>query len=221
METVLDAAKQMDLIETINTGVSIYRCVNYLDWNSTPIGFTNIPATMIGTAPAKLVDDNRMSEKGDMMFYGAFSKEIAMREVGPNGNRPATIGTFHTNKRIRILNLANISNWKCPSVFDVAQRERRSTWFFLREFMLNISQPETKSYKPTQVFNKYIQRKTKLSGIMYRSAKSENRSKNDFGWSDNCVVLYVTNRDCIDEGDVGTEKRVQLVMEAEPVQVRF
>ena len=155
------------------------------------------------------------------MFYGAFSKEIAMREVGPNGNRPATIGTFHTNKRIRILNLANISNWKCPSVFDVAQRERRSTWFFLREFMLNISQPETKSYKPTQVFNKYIQRKTKLSGIMYRSAKSENRSKNDFGWSDNCVVLYVTNRDCIDEGDVGTEKRVQLVMEAEPVQVRF
>ena len=87
--------------------------------------------------------------------------------------------------------------------------------------MLNISQPETKSYKPTQVFNKYIQRKTKLSGIMYRSAKSENRSRNDFGWGDNCVVLYVTNRDCIDEGDVGTEKRVQLVMEAEPVQVRF
>ena len=221
LENVLEVAEKMYLAETINTGVPIYRCVNYIDWNSTPIGFTTIPATMIGTAPAKLVNDNRMSEKGDMMFYGAFSKEIAMREVGPNGNRPATIGTFHTNKRIRILNLANISNWKCPSVFDVAQRERRSTWFFLREFMLNISQPETKSYKPTQVFNKYIQRKTKLSGIMYRSAKSENRSRNDFGWGDNCVVLYVTNRDCIDEEDVGTEKRVQLIMEAEPVQVRF
>ena len=221
LETVLEAAKEMNLIETINTGVSIYRCVNYIKWNNKPEGFTTIPATMIGTAPAKLVNDNRMSEKGDMMFYGAFSKEIAMREVGGNENNPATIGTFHANKRIRILNLANISNWKCPSVFDIAQRERRSTWFFLQEFMLNISQLDTKSYKPTQVFNKYIQRKTNLSGIMYRSAKAENHFGNDFGRSDNCVVLYVTNRDCIDEGDVGTKERVQLVMEAEPVQVEF
>lgn len=221
LETVLDAAKQMDLIETINTGVSIYRCVNYIDWNSTPIGFTTIPATMIGTAPAMFVNDNRMSEKGDMMFYGTFSKGIAMREVGTNGNYPATIGRFHTNKRIRILNLANISNWKCPSVFDIEQREKRSIWFFLGEFMLSISQPGTKRYKPTQVFNKYIQRKTKLSGIMYRSAKAEKRFGNDFDRSDNCMVLYVTNRDCIDEGDAGTKERVQLVMEAKPVQVRF
>ena len=44
-------------------------------------GLSFIPATLVGTASAKLVKDNRMSEVGDMMFYGADDKKIAMIEV--------------------------------------------------------------------------------------------------------------------------------------------
>jgi hypothetical protein len=34
-----------------------------------------IPASLVGTAPALATSNNRMSEKGDMMFYGAFTEK--------------------------------------------------------------------------------------------------------------------------------------------------
>lgn len=216
LSMVYKYCKKMNLI-TILYGLSsqyypasIYRCVDYLEKNPHFAELDFIPATLVGTAPAKNVSDNRMSEKGDMMFYGADDVQTALAEVGKNKNHPsypATIGTFRPNKRFRVLNLTNIDKWKLPSIFDIEHEVERSTFFFLKEFMERISEEKKDSsdYKPTQVFTKYIQRNTDLQGIKYNSSRVREGNRG-------CYVLFVVNRDCLDNGDKTDSSRNQLVM---------
>ncbi len=63
------------------------------------------------------------------MFYGADDKDTALAEVGRNGDfpsYPATIGTFFSNKQLRILDLSRIDIDSLPSIFDINQEEKRS-----------------------------------------------------------------------------------------------
>lgn len=185
---------------------AIYRCVNYLDYNQSVDGLKFIPATLIGTAPPKKIEDNRMSERGDMMFYGAEDERTAMAEVGSKGTNPATIGLFYPNKRFRVLDLTDMAQWKRPSIFDVDRQDVRSTWSFLKEFQERVSEEKNSgnTYKPTQVFTKYIQRNTDLQGIKYNSSKHPGGK---------CYVLFVSTQDCLDNGDKTNPARSQLVME--------
>lgn len=227
LELVLDYCDKFGLVRSIegsstikkSGATSIFRCVNFLEqWNisnddglnnSNYAGLSFIPAMLVGTAPPKVVQDSRMSEKGDMMFYGADSIETAMIEVGKNKKHseyPATIGTFHTNKQFRILDLSHIDCKMLPSIFDMNQEDKRGAWFFLNEFVRWISQAkgdDVNFYKPTQVFTKYIQRNTNLKGVKYKSSKSDGC----------CYTLFVVNRDCLDKGDRIDESRNQLIME--------
>ena len=61
---------------------------------------------------------------------------------------------------------------------------------------------DDKFYKPTQVFTKYVQRNTDLKGIKFKSSKTNG----------NCYVLFVENRDCLDDGDKTDRSRNQLIM---------
>ena len=183
-------------------------------------GFDRIVAGTIGTPPAKFVKNNRFSEEGDMMFYGACNQTILKREVTKTKN-PYTIGTFHTNKRINVLNFSGIQLWKKPSIFDLENKETRDSWFFLDSFIRMISKDiqssqSEKEYKPTQVFTKFIQRYTKYYGIEYRSSKSDATDNNKAVVRDRCYVLFATNRDCIDECERAVkldQKRLQMIME--------
>jgi len=215
LEMVLHHAQELRMYEIINTGTPIYRCVKGVE---PPKDYEVKPATVIGTAPAKYVADNRMSEQGDMMFYGATDVETAMREVfGNDQAERCTIGEFHGNKRVFVLNLDNLATWKCPSIFDVENRKKRSIWLFLKEFINCISLPaeDKEDYKPTQVLTKYIQRKTKLHGIAYHSSKAPISTKRG-SFADRCLVLFVTNRDCLDENEKTDAGRYQLIMDPNP-----
>lgn len=221
LEMVYDYCEKFSLVKNIDAGstkkktgaTDIYRCVNFLDYwsednNKNYAGLSFIPATLVGTAPAKIVQDSRMSEKGDMMFYGADDKSTALAEVGRNNEHidyPATMGIFHSNKLFRILDLSHIDRDKLPSIFDIDNEHRRSVWFFLNEFMERISQRKADDkdfYKPTQVFTKYIQRNTDLKGLKFKSSKG----------TGNCYTLFVVNRDCLDTGDKVDSSRNQLIM---------
>ena len=215
LEMVYGYCEDLHLVGSINSvsskngGTPIYRCVNYLDINPKYAGLSFIPATLVGTAPAKVVADGRMSEKGDMLFYGADDYKTAMIEVGrdsKDGNHPATMGTFYTNKQFRILDLSELETEDLPSIFDVENAQKRSVWFFLKEFMNEISKAKDEGdqnfYKPTQVLTKFIQRNTDLKGIKFRSSKT----------SGSCYVLFVVNRDCLDDGDKTDNSRNQLIM---------
>lgn len=215
MDMVLSYAKEMHMYEQIHTYIPIYRCVNK---TTPPQGFSVTPATLIGTAPAKFVANNRMSEQGDMMFYGATDIKTALREVfGDEQATACTVGKFYGNKRVSVLNLSEIASWRCPSIFDIENRDKRSMWLFLNEFIKHISRPLSSNdeYKPTQVLTKYIQRKTDLKGIAYQSSKTPENEKSSM-FSNRCFVLFVTNRDCLDQCDKTDNSRYQLIMEPNP-----
>lgn len=99
---------------------------------------------------------------------------------------------------------------------------KRSQWFFINELMNRISEKVFRGdeilYKPTQVFTKYIQRKTKFSGIIYPSSKFEINRNRGRVEMEKCIVLFVDNKDCIEMEDSPNIKRVQLIMESEPKQ---
>ena len=216
LNTILLCCKEMHIdeimygLQSVYSAKTIYRVVDYLD--RAPIEeLCFIPASMVGTAPAKFVENNRMSEKGDMMFYGADSKKTAIKEYvhTKKENKLLTIGSFIPNKSFRILDLSSLSDIKIPSIFDVDNEEKRRISFFLREFMNSISQKtetssdEAKVYRPTQVFTKYIQRNTKYAGIKYSSSKVKGGIN---------YVLFVVNRDCLNTNDELNDKRYQLIM---------
>ena len=211
----LGLIKKLNGIDNKKGGTPVYRCVNFLSKGRNFEDLSFIPASIIGTAPARLVADNRMSEKGDMMFYGADNIFTALKEVGINEKHPeypATMGVFYANKDFRILDLASISFQSLPSIFDQKNESKRNAWFFLSNFMELISEAKRENsscnnsceifYKPTQVFTKYIQRNTNLNGVKYKSSKSRG----------NCYVFFVGNRDCIDRVDIIDKKRNQLIM---------
>lgn len=224
MQGVLASAEKMNMTDTIRPYNTIYRAVNYLKMGDVTQGFNCITAGAIGTAPPKNVKNNRFSEAGDMMFYGACNKDIVKKELGKSSN-PYTIGLFHTNKQIRVLNFSGIQSWRKPSLFDLENKEKRDSWFFLDTFIHMISKDVQnqsddaieKEYKPTQVFTKFIQRSTKYYGIEYRSSKSTAKDNNDAVVKDRCYVLYVTSRDCTDEYERARKldkKRLQMIMES-------
>ena len=113
LDMIWDYCKELFLTKT-EFGLSsqysahdYYRCVNHLPLFSEICSeysdLNYIPATLVGTAPAKYVENNRMSEKGDMMFYASDDKKTALIEAGPNiahKDYPATLGIFNSNKRL-------------------------------------------------------------------------------------------------------------------------
>lgn len=223
LHIVLEHARKLYAYTTINTGVPLYRCVNFHKLGFTPEGYTTIPATLVGTAPAKFAQSGRFNEKGDMMFYGASNPKIATKEVGANGDYPFTIGEFYTNKRIRVLNLCVVQDWKRPSIFSLNKNdiEKRESYLFLKQFIDQITLPVGNRkaaddfYKPIQVFTKYLQRLGGLYGIEYRSSLAEQKQKNSNFVNDRCYVLFVENRDCMDDLErlsKMNEKRLQLYM---------
>ena len=223
MDKIYIYMRELQLIRKIRPSQKIIRCVTHIEKDflqkyDIPV----IPATLIGTAPPFLTNDNRMSEKGDMMFYGSFEEEVALKEIGVENGQLVTIGRFHTNKEIGVLDLTKFTDCELRSIFDVENSDKRSMWFFVKNFIQSISgekdETEKDFYKPTQVFTKYVQRKTGLQGIVYHSAKFSIQEKNGIPQYRKNVVLFVENRDCLEEGDMTDKHRMQLIMEPEPKQ---
>lgn len=225
--SVLNHAREMYAFRQVNTGVSLYRCVNYIPKKYLSSGTNVIPAKAVGTAPKDFAANGRFNEKGDMMFYGASSASVAMAEVDKKDDNPYTIGAFHTNKRIKVLDLSAIADWKRPSAFDLKQEsiECRESWFFLQRFIDIISMPVDDRdssfaqayYRPIQVFMKYIQRASGLYGIVYRSTKSKRNDRYSNYPTDLCYVLFAGHDDCYDAVEWDTKlnksKGLQLFME--------
>ncbi len=192
---------------------AVIRAVDHI--NKLPFeGLDFIPASLVGTAPPQAVSSNRMSEKGDMMFYGSDSKDTAIKEyretdTTKDGPKVLTIGSFFPNKTFKILDLSSLSESKIPSIFDVDNEINRQIAMFLLMFMQSIAVKadadgdKDKVYRPTQVFTKYIQRNTNYAGIKYISAQVKSGTN---------YVLFVENRDCLDLGDKINRQRYQLIM---------
>ncbi|WP_455191220.1 hypothetical protein [Eubacterium ramulus] len=62
LQVVLSHAKNLHAYTTIHTQEPLYRCVNFHKFGFVPKGYTTIPATLVGTAPAKFAENGRFNK---------------------------------------------------------------------------------------------------------------------------------------------------------------
>lgn len=156
----------------------------------------------LGSPPPDDATSNRMSPTGISMFYGCAAAETVAPEVRPGRIDIATIGRWETARPMKLLDLSSLP--PIPSIFDVAQQQRRYNLVFLHSFAADLAKPiereagsrtkEHIEYVPTQIVTEYVRRVLRvdgqhLHGIVYRSSR---RAGHD------CVVLFVDNEGCVE-----------------------
>lgn len=214
---------QTDVIVILEKNTDIMRARIHNMWKR------YVNGSELGTVPAKDAKfSNRMSPSGIPMFYGAFDSNTALLEIIDHKQftplwKVATIASFKTTKKLRLLDLSNLP--PVPSIFDQPMNYLRSTIIFLHEFARELSKPIRKDgtehieYVPTQVFTEYIRHLFRdrggypMDGIKYVSAKADQES---------CCVLFVTNEQCCgsiindtSEDNITTPECILLLRDAE------
>lgn len=189
LETVCQHAERSGLIIEIAAGQTFHRARA-----RKPRQPITSPAAL-GPPPDHLAtQSNRMNPPGISMFYGADKRKLAVTEIR---NSMASVGTFTTNRPIRILDLANLPD--VPGFFSTAYRMEQRILSFLSDFANLIIQPVDRSdrvnvdYIPTQVFTEFIRdfefENGKIEGLRYRSATGEKGTN---------YVLFAGQKDVVD-----------------------
>ncbi|WP_171905173.1 HEPN-associated N-terminal domain-containing protein [Bosea sp. RAC05] len=173
LETVCQHAERAGLVVEVPAGKALYRARARKPRR--PIA----SAAALGPPPDELAtQSNRMNPPGISMFYGADRRKLAVAEIR---NSMASVGTFKTNRLIRVLDLANLPT--VPGFFSTAYRMERHILSFLTEFADLIIQPVDRSdrvnvdYIPTQVLTEFMRdfrfENGRIDGLRYRSATGE------------------------------------------------
>lgn len=159
----------------VEKGLTLYRVVKY-DTERNSVTFSDLTS-----APVPCTRDDRMSVKGDSVFYGAINKATAMREAQSSSrDKFAYVGTFAPRHPLRLLDLTVIP--QNVSIFDY---EQYHLFTFLQAFSQEISEPVSESdkiqYVPTQLLTYYFRNKLRhyykdgsnypIDGILYKSSK--------------------------------------------------
>ncbi len=218
----------------LNKDTPIYRAVTYIGKDyCEKYKCSRVSASMVGTPLPAFGPDlgNRMSDKGEMVFYGTSEETVCRKEVEEIPGHYYIIGKFHVNKRTWLMDLSVLYGFNRPSILDrdPEQIKKRDRWDFLKQFMTYISQPvdaeDENAYKPTQVFAKYIQRKTRFSGIAYPSSHFDPyQSQSGTIRGRVCFAIFVDAEHCIDKGRIVKDDKgriirdesLKLVMEPNP-----
>jgi len=201
---------ELGLLSTLEEGTELFRARTYSKPPASPWN-----AGDLGTPPLdRSKQGNRMSPAGIPMFYGAESLDVTMAEVSVRTeDRKASAGRFLTSRPSRVVDLTKLP--RIPSIFDAELRHNRSELEFLHRFTKEISAPiepgrDQIDYVPTQVMTEYLLRvhwgHKGVSGIRYPSAASS---------GEGCVVMDVSNENCLDPGDELTPDQLQLVLESQ------
>jgi hypothetical protein len=167
-------------------------------------------AKSLGTPLAHVsLQGNRMSPAGIPMVYAGESEDVALDEVSVRTeNRAAAVGQFASTRRFSVVDLTDIP--AVPSPFDQERRHQRWMISFLESFVEKISEPIQKGrdqvdYVPTQVMTEYLLRihwgREKVHGIRYPSAAHNGGV---------CVVLDVSDTDCLEHVCQGKPERLQM-----------
>ncbi|WP_407181290.1 HEPN-associated N-terminal domain-containing protein [Bradyrhizobium sp. STM 3562] len=171
LSDIAKLADDLGLIKDIPGGYSLFR--------ARPRGSADVKyetAKELGPPPEEYAtQSNRMNPPGIPMFYGAETAALAVAEIR---NTLFSLGTFKTNRSIRILDLAALP--KLPGFFSKASQRERLGLSFLHEFSNLISEPVARDdrthveYIPTQVYTEFLRdfrfEGGPLDGIRYKSA---------------------------------------------------
>ena len=158
----------------VEKDLTLYRTVNYKT-KRRPLLFRDLTSP-----PTKFTRDLRMSKKGDSVFYGAESKDTAMKEALSDENDVFTyLGKFKTKHKLHLLDLTGI-----PEDLSIFDQEQYLLLLFLKNFCEAISEyvpdHDAIKYAPTQLVTYYFRTHLRhydkdrnsypLDGILYTSS---------------------------------------------------
>ncbi|WP_171025824.1 HEPN-associated N-terminal domain-containing protein [Hymenobacter jeollabukensis] len=160
-------------------------------------------ADSLGAPPDKYAQANRMSPAGISMFYGAFDKETCLAEIVDYDWKASSVtyGSFTNRVALRLIDFSMA--FKFPSLFNPGYNGNanylREGIVFLNAFVQDLRKPISKKdvhieYVPTQIvceYLRYMYAGGQIDGLIYESAKHR---------GGRCVVLFVDNKESIDEG---------------------
>ena len=171
-------------------------------------------ATDLGTAPADVAGDSRMTPAGISAFYGAPEPETARAETVDDDRdrgRVVTVAEFETTKDAWVVDLSALP--PMPGIFDEQRQRQRTAIAFLQEFRDDISQPVRPDrlthpeYVPTQIVTEYLRHVVRapdgshFNGVIYPSAPQPGSES---------VVLFVGPENCIDSAQTSNPDVLQL-----------
>lgn len=119
--------------------------------------------------------NNRMSPAGISYMYLSNAPEVCFAEISPIVNDSVLIAEFQIAKRLKILDLTSIPNFKIRSIFDDEyDPDIRWARSFMGYFTSEISSPISEDdailkYVPTQLLAEFI-RKLGFDGVKYASS---------------------------------------------------
>ncbi len=199
LEALARIVMEMKLICTIPASQEIIR-VRIFD-----PGKETTTAKSLGSPPAQFAKiPNRMSPAGIPMFYGAFEEKTAVLETYlPTEKQKVAIGgVFKANRDLAVLDLA--AGRYVPSIFDKADRRKRTSAKFLIDFIRDFSKSIDREdrahidYVPTQVVTEYFRHifrlpdGTPLDGIIYPSSKRG---------GENAIVIFAETEQCVERDE--------------------
>lgn len=181
--------EELGLIRTLSKNTGFYRSVIH------DAAEVVNSAKRIGSAPAGLAKENRMSQQCVSVFYGAEDIQTTLVEIGAKPTDAVTSAKFYPSRRIQVLDLTQLESMPFPSLFDDGKRHLRSPLIFMKNFATDVSEKcngNVIEYLPTQVFTEHIRsfyKRIKIDGIIYNSSQSKGKK---------CCVLFFDNEHCVD-----------------------
>lgn len=177
LEEISSTLSKCDCYKTIKPYTTIYRCRNIKNKNEIKDQFMDMTSP-----PAKYAAANRMSPKGESMFYGAYNKDVCLKEAISGGTPLQALAKFRTKKEISVLDLTDLPSLSIWADYDYWAMS------FLYEFRKKISENydvysssrKEIEYIPTQAFTahirglKYPLTGDPIEGIIYYSSKIKN-----------------------------------------------
>lgn len=196
-------------IKTISADTKIYRA---------RLGQCDISACALGSPPREKSNCNRLSLDGHSCFYGAFSENVCLKEIGYAGNGEYSMGVWTPCRDLRCIDLSSPSFYQdqiyasyTDSIWDSKKLSLFPTVAFLSCFVKEISQrvngeteeERKKEYRPTQIVGEFFRENFchqggKIDGIIFRSAKEPDQNNVViFCNSDACCDLKTQNDNCV------------------------
>ena len=205
LDAVAEAVEASGLVTTLPEGSEWWRARVH------DPGVSYTLAKDIGSPPAQIAKDNRMSPKGISVFYGASSKAGAKDEVAgyAKSTDQATIGCFTTTASVTVVDLRDPPF--VPSLFSV-DRHLRAARQFLRSFIADVTKVAVPSdvqnldYVPSQIVAEYFSQGLDgthgpVGGVIWRSSKDSSVTS---------CVLVIPNEEVADNGQETADTRLVL-----------
>lgn len=168
--------KQMQFspIKTIKKGQVIYRARKITEEKDKKKILIN-PSQEMSAPPKDKAVAGRMNPEYIAVFYGAFSKKVAIAEIQPYLNEEVAVARFTVTRALRLFDFTAYNQIADDDSTDDDDPSRPSRAETIQKIGAEISKPvslhaKKLEYLPTQIVAEYLKEQYKVDGLIYYSS---------------------------------------------------